>query len=65
LRQRALSSFPFFLSGGLKLVYDLLLYRGFRNLKPPQEIQERLGEGEKYWLIFDGRARAFLAGRLG
>ncbi len=46
LGQRALSSFPFFLSGGLKLVYDLLLYRSFRNLKPPQEIQERLGEGE-------------------
>jgi hypothetical protein len=40
LGQRALSSFPFFLSGGLKLVYDLLLYRSFRNLKPPQELPD-------------------------
>jgi hypothetical protein len=25
----ALSSVPFFLAGGIKIVYDLLLYRGF------------------------------------
>ena len=28
---------PFFLSGGLKIIYDLLLYREFRSLKPPEE----------------------------
>jgi MFS family permease len=27
----------FFLAGGLKIVYDLLLYRSFRALKPPEE----------------------------
>jgi MFS family permease len=32
-----LLSAPFFLSGGLKIVYDLLLYRSFRRLKPPEE----------------------------
>ncbi len=39
LGRQALASFPFFLSGALKLVYDLLLYRNFRNINPPQEIQ--------------------------
>ena len=33
----ALISAPFFLSGGLKIVYDLLLYRSFRSIKPPEE----------------------------
>jgi MFS family permease len=33
----ALFSAPFFLSGGLKIVYDLLLYREFRAVKPPEE----------------------------
>ncbi len=28
---------PFILSGGLKIVYDLLLFRSFRTLKPPEE----------------------------
>jgi MFS family permease len=28
---------PFLLSGGLKIIYDLLLYRSFRALKPPEE----------------------------
>jgi MFS family permease len=28
---------PFFLSGGLKIIYDLLLYREFRARKPPEE----------------------------
>jgi len=28
---------PFFLGGGLKIVYDLLLYSSFRRLKPPEE----------------------------
>ena len=32
-----LFSAPFFLSGGLKIVYDLLLFREFRLVKPPEE----------------------------
>src|SRR5512137_192968 len=35
----ALLSAPFFLSGGLKIVYDLLLYRSFRTMKPPEETE--------------------------
>jgi MFS family permease len=37
LANPALLSFPFFISGGLKIVYDLALYREFRALKPPEE----------------------------
>ncbi len=33
----ALLSAPFFLSGGLKILYDLLLYRSFRAHRPPEE----------------------------
>jgi MFS family permease len=33
----ALFSMPFFLSGGMKLVYDLLLYKSFRGQKAPEE----------------------------
>ena len=33
----ALSSAPFVISGGLKIVYDVLLYRSFRRLRPPEE----------------------------
>jgi predicted MFS family arabinose efflux permease len=28
---------PFYLAGGLKIVYDLLLYRAFRSHRPPEE----------------------------
>jgi hypothetical protein len=28
---------PFLLAGGLKIIYDLLLYREFRAVKPPEE----------------------------
>lgn len=28
---------PFFLAGGLKIVYDLLLYRSFQAVRPPEE----------------------------
>jgi len=37
LANPALLSVPFFLCGGLKLVYDLALYRSFSMLKPPEE----------------------------
>jgi MFS family permease len=33
----ALFNAPFFLAGGLKIIYDLLLYREFRAVKPPEE----------------------------
>ncbi len=33
----ALASVPFLLAGGLKIVYDLLLWRDFRRVKPEEE----------------------------
>lgn len=33
-----LISAPFFIAGGLKIVYDLVLYRQFRAHKPPEEL---------------------------
>ncbi len=36
----ALFSLPFYLCGGLKIVYDLLLFREFRAVKPPEESKE-------------------------
>ena len=33
----ALISWPFYLAGGLKIVYDVLLYRAFVRVKPPEE----------------------------
>jgi MFS family permease len=35
----ALISLPFFIAGTLKIVYDLLLYRAFVAVQPPEEIQ--------------------------
>lgn len=32
-----LMNIPFFLAGGLKICYDLLLYRSFQKMKPPEE----------------------------
>lgn len=37
LGNAALWNVPFFLAGGLKILYDLLLYRNFRAVKPPEE----------------------------
>jgi MFS family permease len=33
----ALINLPFFIAGGLKIIYDLLLYRAFIKLPPPEE----------------------------
>lgn len=30
-------SYPFFIAGGLKVIYDLLLYSRFRTIRPPEE----------------------------
>lgn len=37
LANAALMNMPFFLSGGLKIIYDLMLYRSFKAIKPPEE----------------------------
>ena len=37
MKTLSLSS-PLFIGSGLKIVYDLLLYRAFRKLKPPEEL---------------------------
>src|SRR5215831_9281380 len=36
--QRVSLSFPLFLGGSLKIVYDLLLWRAFRHVAPPEEL---------------------------
>jgi MFS family permease len=33
----SLISVPFFLAGGLKIIYDFLLYYSFRKVRPPEE----------------------------
>jgi MFS family permease len=38
----SLASVPFFLSGGLKIVYDLALWRSFRSVRPPEERDGRV-----------------------
>jgi predicted MFS family arabinose efflux permease len=37
LASPALAGVPFFLAGGIKIVYDLLLWLSFRSLRPPEE----------------------------
>jgi MFS family permease len=34
-----LVTLPFFLAGGLKIVYDLALYQSFRTMKPKQVVE--------------------------
>jgi hypothetical protein len=36
----ALLGVPFFLAGGIKIIYDVLLYRSFSALRPPEETRE-------------------------
>jgi MFS family permease len=33
----SLAAVPFYLAGGLKIAYDLLVWRAFRSVKPPEE----------------------------
>ena len=35
------AALPFYLAGGLKIAYDLLMYRDFRNIRPPEEAAKR------------------------
>ena len=37
LASASLLNFPFFLAGGIKIVYDLMLYRCFKTIKPREE----------------------------
>src|SRR5262245_39166492 len=37
----SLADVPFYLAGGLKIVYDLLLYRAFVAVRPPEEVNPR------------------------
>jgi MFS family permease len=39
-----LAAVPFYLAGGLKIVYDLLIYRDFRRVRPPEERTPRASE---------------------
>lgn len=40
LARTALLNAPFFISGSLKIAYDLLFYKSFRSLRPPEEKKE-------------------------
>lgn len=40
LLQASLVAWPFFLAGGLKILYDLTLYHSFRAITPPEEQQK-------------------------
>jgi MFS family permease len=37
MARASLLNVPFFISGAIKIIYDLMLYRGFRSLRPPEE----------------------------
>ena len=39
-----IAGMPFFLAGGIKVLYDLLLYREFVSLKPPEESKPQENE---------------------
>lgn len=39
LHSASFMSFPLYIGGGLKIVYDLLLYRSFQKTKPPEEMR--------------------------
>ena len=45
LADAALLGVPFFISGGLKIAYDLLLYRSFRKHRPPEEAADSHSTG--------------------
>ncbi len=43
----SLVSAPFFIAGGLKIIYDLILYRSFRTMKPPEEQRKQQAKRQK------------------
>jgi MFS family permease len=42
-----LAALPFFIAGGLKIVYDLALWRAFRARRPPEERDGQAGGEER------------------
>lgn len=44
LASSALLSLPFFISGGIKILYDLAMYRSFQALRPPEEAARKKAE---------------------
>jgi MFS family permease len=44
--QPSLINVPFFIAGTLKIAYDLLLFRAFSSLKPPEELNRSAGGGK-------------------
>jgi MFS family permease len=42
LANPTLIGLPFYIAGCLKIIYDLLLFRGFQSIKPPEEKSEAL-----------------------
>ncbi len=51
------AALPFYLAGGLKIVYDLLMYREFRAVKPPEEQAAGTADGERQRSSGQARAR--------
>jgi hypothetical protein len=37
---------PFFVAGGIKIVYDLAIYFTFRGIRPPEELERRRRQTE-------------------
>ena len=40
--QYAALAAPLFIGGGMKIVYDIVLYRSFRRVRPPEEMSDIL-----------------------
>jgi hypothetical protein len=41
-----LINWPFFIAGALKIVYDVLLYREFLAIRPPEEMTQKTEKAE-------------------
>ena len=62
----SLINVPFFIAGTLKIAYDLLLFRAFRSLKPPEELalyRQRRAPGSRGGHVRVGAGRAAVAAR--
>ena len=46
LSNPALIALPFVISGGLKIIYDIILFRNFRAFKPPEELHQEPSGGK-------------------
>ena len=58
LAHAALLNVPFFLSGRVKVVYDLFLYQNFRSLKPPEEEKRPPDAGKLHFQKPDQRSQS-------